>query len=189
MQHRVYVADSVRRTYFHDTVIQALRADGHQVYDHRNPEPGNNGFRWSDHDPNWRSWDLRRSIDALTSPPAEHAYKLDMWHLESATATVLVLPAGNSAHLELGFAKGRGQRTAILYPPLDFPQGGHTLSDRVCRICYTALTGFRLKDGAHGCLLPSKRKAEMPAELMYKMVDLVSLELSAVRRFLAEGGR
>lgn len=183
MKHRVYIADSVLRTYFHNTVVGALREDGHDVYDHRAPAPGEEGFRWSLVDKDWRNWTPAQAVAALEAPAARPAYYRDMTALIGATATVLVLPAGNSAHLELGLARGRGQLSAILYPPLDFPEPPHTLDDACmvlgCKLPMTHAPGQ--------CKIPEKRRAEMPAELMYRMVDLVTLDLEELREFLRRG--
>ena len=43
--HRIYLASSWRNPR-QPEVLAALRADGHEVYDFRNPAPGDNGFSW-----------------------------------------------------------------------------------------------------------------------------------------------
>lgn len=52
--------------------------------------------------------------EALKSAPAEHIFNFDLPHLDHADAGVLVMPAGKSGHLELGYLSGRGKRTYIL---------------------------------------------------------------------------
>ena len=46
-RHRVYVASFWRNTLQPD-VVSALRQDGHEVYDFKNPAPGEKGFSWSE---------------------------------------------------------------------------------------------------------------------------------------------
>jgi len=108
---KVYVASSWRNDW-HPFVVGRIRDDGHDVYDFRNPAPGNSGFAWSTIDPGWQSWTWDQYRDALKHPLAEEGFRLDMQALRSAEATVLVMPCGRSAHLELGYAVGAGQHTA-----------------------------------------------------------------------------
>jgi hypothetical protein len=91
-----------------------IRAEGHEVYDFRNPEPGDNGFHWSEIDPDWQTWIPKQYIEALDHPLAVDGFGKDHAAMEWADTFVLVLPCGRSAHLELGWACGAGKRTAIL---------------------------------------------------------------------------
>jgi len=100
---KIYVASSWRNKYQPD-VVKALREAGHDVYDFRNPEPGNNGFAWSSIDPEWERWTTEQFKASLEHPIAKAGFNHDMKALSSAEATVLVLPCGRSAHLELGYA-------------------------------------------------------------------------------------
>ena len=43
---RIYVASSWRNTH-QQAIVAALREAGHDVYDFRNPRPGDKGFAWS----------------------------------------------------------------------------------------------------------------------------------------------
>ena len=109
---RIYVASSWRNPR-QPKVVQRLAEFGN-VYDFRNPAPGDTGFAWSDIDPDWRNWSPAKFRDALAHPIARRGFTLDMHALEAADVCVLVLPCGRSAHLELGFAVGAGRRTAVL---------------------------------------------------------------------------
>ena len=110
---KIYVASSWRNLEQPFTVDR-LRSMGHEVYDFRNPKPGNIGFAWSEIDPNWESWTVPEWREALTHPVAEAGFKADFSAMEWCDVMVLVLPCGRSAHLELGWAVGVGKRTAIL---------------------------------------------------------------------------
>jgi hypothetical protein len=110
---RIYVASSWRNPH-QQMVVKALRKKGHDVYDFRNPAPGNTGFAWSSIDPDWLHWSTEKFREALKDPIAEDGFYLDMEALRAAEAVVLVLPCGRSAHLELGYAVGTGCWTGIL---------------------------------------------------------------------------
>lgn len=112
MNHRIYVASSWRCAE-QPRVVQALRAQGHQVYDFRNP-PGLTGFAWSEVDPEWQSWDTSTYRDRLDHLRAQEGFEADYAAMRWADMFVLVLPCGRSAHLELGWAVGMGLQTAIL---------------------------------------------------------------------------
>lgn len=53
-------------------------------------------------------------VSALATPHAINVFEFDKRWLDMADAFVLVLPAGRSAHIELGYMAGQGKRTAIL---------------------------------------------------------------------------
>lgn len=110
---KVYVASSWRNNQ-QPAVVAALREAGHDVYDFKNPEPGNHGFHWSDIDENWERWTPAELREAHVHPIAEAGFKLDMDALQAADACVLVMPSGRSAHLEAGYAVGAGKPTVIL---------------------------------------------------------------------------
>ncbi len=131
---RIYVASSWRNEVVQQETVATLRAAGHDVYDFRNPEPGDNGFSWRQIDPD-REWlkDPARFRAGLEHPVAQHGFRLDMSALTSADATVLVLPCGRSAHLELGYAVGSGQRTIVLLDtPMSEPELMYLACDAMC---------------------------------------------------------
>ena len=43
---RIYVASSWRNEARQQATVHALRGAGHEVYDFRNPAPGDTGFSW-----------------------------------------------------------------------------------------------------------------------------------------------
>lgn len=53
--------------------------------------------------------------------------------LEDSDVTLLVLPCGRSAHLELGYATGMGQRTIVLLDtPLSEPELMYLMNSEIC---------------------------------------------------------
>lgn len=111
----IYVASSWRNPW-QPPVVELLRASGHEVYDFRNPEPGGDGFHWSEIDRDWKEWSPERYRKKLDHSISEKGFLLDMNALRRCDACVLVQPCGTSSHLELGWAAGAGKRTAILFP-------------------------------------------------------------------------
>lgn len=107
---KVYVASSWRNEHYVH-VLRALRNDGHEVYDFKNPA---SAFDWRDIDEAWRCWSPRRMVAALDHPLAHAGFSSDMAALREAEAVVLVQPCGISSHLELGYAVGAGKHTAVL---------------------------------------------------------------------------
>jgi len=78
--------------------------------------------------------DPRRFRDeVLAHPVACAGFAKDMDALKDADATVLVLPCGRSAHLELGYAVGAGQRTVVLLDtPMSEPELMYLMCDAIC---------------------------------------------------------
>jgi hypothetical protein len=114
---RIYVASSWRCTGY-PTVVEALRAAGHGVYDFRAPTPGRPGFSWNAlgfGDP--ATWTFPKFRDALRHPLAVEGFSRDAEAMQWADVCVLVLPCNRSAHLELGWFAGRGRPTAVLADP------------------------------------------------------------------------
>lgn len=56
----------------------------------------------------------RNYREALASYAAQHVFKFDKTHIDMADGVVLLLPAGKSGHLELGYAVGKGTPGFIL---------------------------------------------------------------------------
>ena len=141
-KHVPYVATSWRNP-MQAEVVRALRYDGHRVYDFKNPVPGDHGFSWRGvTDVPREKWTAEHfSREVLDHPSAARGFGLDMDALEACSACVLVLPCGRSAHLELGYAVGRGKLTIVYMPKLEEPE----LMYRMCDYVETTLDGVRLQ--------------------------------------------
>lgn len=119
---KIYLASSWRNSRQPD-VLAALRADGHEVYDFRNPAPGDNGFSWKAvHERPTDEWFVADYMEALAHPVAQRGFAYDMDALRWSEACVLVLPCGRSAHMEFGWAVGAGKRGLVLCESLDEPE-------------------------------------------------------------------
>lgn len=113
---KLYVASSWRNAQ-QPSVVAALRAAGHEVYDFRNPGPDKKGFAWSEIDPNWEAWTPERFRIALTHWRATEGFANDWNAMEWADAGVLVLPCVRSAHIEAGYFVGAKKPLIILLAP------------------------------------------------------------------------
>lgn len=109
----IYVASSWRNI-VQPVVVELLRKHGHTVYDFRNPAPGDEGFSWSEIDPNWQNWTTEEYREALKHPIAARGYGYDIAALRACNVCVLVLPSGRSASWEFGYAMGQGKRGAVV---------------------------------------------------------------------------
>ncbi len=68
-------------------------------------------------DDSWQAYETARGHDcqaALAGYAAQHVFKYDRSHLDRCAAGLLVLPAGKSGHLELGYLLGQGKPGYIL---------------------------------------------------------------------------
>lgn len=128
---RIYVASSWRNT-LQPGVVAALRGDGHEVYDFRNPAPGVKGFAWSEIDPEWQQWTADGYRKSLNHPLAVDGYAHDMGAMQWADTCVLVLPCGRSAHLELGWMAGAGKRTIVLTRDGEEPELMAKMATKIC---------------------------------------------------------
>jgi len=101
---RLYLIGSLRNPEVPKTA-ELLRQAGHEVFDDWYAA----GERADDA---WRDYELARGhsfIEALQGYTAEHVFRYDKVHLDRAAAGVLLLPAGKSGHIEMGYLIGQGK--------------------------------------------------------------------------------
>ena len=70
----------------------------------------------------WKKYEQDRGRsyqEALKGYAARHVFKFDKHHLDRCDAALLVLPAGKSGHLELGYVAGSGKSAYILLDEQD----------------------------------------------------------------------
>ena len=114
---RIYVATSWRNDE-QPRIVSMLRRWGHEVYDFRNPKPNDHGFSWLQVSDDWESWTTDEyRWELLHNPIAAQGYMNDIRALEWCDTCLLLQPCGRSAHLELGYAAGRGKHTIIYLKP------------------------------------------------------------------------
>ena len=114
---KIYVASSWRNP-LQPAIVTMLRECGHDVYDFRNPKPGDDGFRWSQlGNPEYKHGNL---VDPaiwrtmLQHPRAAESYESDISHVRWCDAVVYVLPCGRSASWEFGYAMGQGKKGYVV---------------------------------------------------------------------------
>lgn len=106
----VYLIGSLRNPQV-TVIANQLRAHGYDVFDDwmaAGPEA----------DDKWRDYEIQRGHgvrDALLGYAAEHVFQFDLQHLRRANIVVMLMPAGKSGHLELGWALGQGKPGYILF--------------------------------------------------------------------------
>lgn len=110
MPSSIYVIGSLRNETI-PTVGTELRKAGWDAFDDwyaAGPEA----------DDKWKEYETSRGrsyAQALEGHAARHVFSFDKAHLDRCDAAVLVLPAGRSGHLELGYMAGLGKRTFVLF--------------------------------------------------------------------------
>ncbi len=115
-QRKIYIATSWKQEIFVSILAKRLREAGHKVFafcEETRPDGlpsfvfdgGKFSEQFSDGPPRW---DTFCDFDA-----PKKAFKCDKMGLDWADTIVLVLPSGRSAHLEAGYAVGRGKDLVI----------------------------------------------------------------------------
>ncbi len=106
----IYVIGSLKNKAIPE-VAESLREEGWEVFDD-----------WfsagPDADDCWQDYCQLRGLsygEALAGPHAECVFEFDKKYLDLAECVVLVLPAGKSGHIELGWALGQGKRGFVLF--------------------------------------------------------------------------
>jgi len=106
---KLYLIGSLRNKEI-PTIANSLRKIGFDVFDDWF-SPGPRA------DEEWKKYEKRRGRsykEAMQGYHAKHVFEFDKHHLDTSDFCVLVLPAGRSGHLELGYLKGLGRKCYIL---------------------------------------------------------------------------
>ena len=87
-----------------------LRKLGYEVFDDwYSPGPEADDY--------WQKYEIAKGNNykqGLAGYAAKHVYEFDKYHLDRNDIAILVLPAGKSGHLELGYMIGKGKPGYIL---------------------------------------------------------------------------
>ena len=151
---KLYVASSWRNPY-QQSVVASLRTAGHEVYDFRNPSAGDNGFRWSDIEPDWLHWDAAAFSRALSHPIADKGFSNDWNAMQWATAGVLLLPTGRSAHLEAGYFVGAGKPLFVLLLGENEPELMYKMATGICITIDELILALRTVDNSPAISSPA----------------------------------
>lgn len=128
---RIYLASSWRNEQ-QPAVVARLRDEGHEVYDFRNPAPGQHGFSWRQVRPEPPPWSAEQTREVLAHAVSEHGFKLDFAAMQWADTFVMLQPCGRSAALELGWACGAGKLALVLLADGQEPELMLKCADRLC---------------------------------------------------------
>lgn len=107
---KIYLIGSLRNPRVPE-IAAKLRDAGHVVFDDwfaAGPEADD----W------WQKYEIARGHnfkEGLAGYAAHHVYNFDKHHLDTNDIAVLILPAGKSGHLELGYMIGTGKPGYILF--------------------------------------------------------------------------
>jgi hypothetical protein len=124
---KIYLASSWRNDYY-PTVLGALRSAGHEVHDFRDPR---GYFSWQQIDDGWKTWTGEQYRAALQHQAAQVGLQRDFGGMQWCDALVLLMPAGRSAALELGWAIGAGKRSVVLWDQKIEPELMMVLADEI----------------------------------------------------------
>lgn len=116
MTRKIYIASSWRNEFQQD-MVKLLRSNGHDVYDFKNPAPGNTGFSWKQAGPVGTVIDYMKTV---YEPVATKGFEFDRNALDWCNTCVLLLPCGRSAHLEGGYVAGQGKLLITYLSPIQF---------------------------------------------------------------------
>jgi hypothetical protein len=114
---RIYIATSWKNESLAKIVATLLREEGHDVDCFCETTTGRYCFKWTDHFDKIDECDI---FGFLTLSEARKAFLEDRKWIDWCDAVVMIYPCGNSAHLEGGYAKGKGKKLFIWGV---FPQG------------------------------------------------------------------
>lgn len=107
---QIYLIGSLRNPLVTD-LGNALRKEGFSIFDDwmaAGPEA----------DDYWQKYETEKGHtygEALKGAAAQNVFEFDKRHLDASVGAILVMPAGRSGHLELGYMAGRGKYTAIYF--------------------------------------------------------------------------
>lgn len=153
----IYLIGSLRNPKIPE-IAQKLRAEGHDVFDDwyaAGPEA----------DDKWKEYELARGrnyFEALQGLAAGHVFDFDHKHLSRADIVVLVLPAGRSGHLELGWALGQGKKGYILHDDPDRWDVMYRFATGVYRSVYELIEVLNAEvAGASGSAVGSHGRRDM----------------------------
>ena len=106
----VYLIGSLRNPEV-NRIAAAIRELGYEVFDDWTAAG-------SFADDSWRDYEKQRGHtypQALQGFAAKHVFAFDKFHLDRADIAVLLMPAGKSGHLELGYFLGKGKPGYVMF--------------------------------------------------------------------------
>lgn len=109
MNKEYYLIGSLRNREASE-IANRLRSEGIKIFD--------SWYAASENaDDCWRDYEKAKGLtykQALADYAAQHIFHFDKFHIDRCDGGILVLPAGKSGHLELGYILGQGKPGHIL---------------------------------------------------------------------------
>lgn len=106
----VYIIGSLRNEKI-PHIANEIRKLGFEVFDDWfSPGPEADEF--------WRKYEKIRGStykQALNNWAGKHIYEFDKFHIDRSHIGILIMPAGKSGHLELGYMIGQGKKGFVLF--------------------------------------------------------------------------
>jgi hypothetical protein len=127
----VYLIGALKNELRIPEIGNILREEGYDVMDEW-ITPGQHA------DENWQRYEKIRGRtykQALYGRAATNIYLFDKSYIDIFDAAVCIMPAGKSAFIELGYAKGRGKKTFILLDGQD-PERYDIMPNIVDKVCF-----------------------------------------------------
>lgn len=106
----IYLIGSLRNQEVPLTAIE-LRKHGHEVFDDWYSAGPEADDMWQAHE----KQKGRSYYEALHGYHAEDVFAFDKKHIDRCDTVVLLMPAGKSGHIELGYSIGAGKRGFVLF--------------------------------------------------------------------------
>jgi nucleoside 2-deoxyribosyltransferase len=116
MTKKIYIASAWKMQAEAINLAQELRTYGFEVFCFCETDAKHYSFDFRTVD----NPDQKDAFDLLDDPRSRKAFVADIAGLDWADTVILLVPSGRSAHLEAGYAKGKGKR---LYIYGGFPKG------------------------------------------------------------------
>lgn len=126
----IYLAGSMRNTSMSPLANRIERELGIEMFDSWRA-PGPEADDW------WKRYETsrgRKYEDALHGHMAKCIFDFDKSHLDRTDGTLIVLPAGKSAHIELGYTLGRGKPGFVL---MDTPDRWDVMYQFATHTCFS----------------------------------------------------
>ncbi len=143
---RVYLIGSLRNREYIQKVAEHLRVANYEVFDDwLAPGP--------ETDDKWKEYEETRGRtyeQALSGFAAGHVFDFDHHHIHRADIGILVMPAGRSGHLELGYMIGLGKRGYVLMDKPDRWDVMYQFAERVFFSLNDLVEGLPFYKGGKG---------------------------------------
>ncbi|MBZ2166991.1 nucleoside 2-deoxyribosyltransferase [Methanobacterium spitsbergense] len=116
---KIYLASSWKNHKMVRDIAEYLRTEGHEVDDFTDDSQGRFVFSYKEITEDDQKLNAK---NFMQDKRAQQAFKEDKSRIDWADTLICVLPCGLSAHMELGYAAGKGKKV-IIYAPDGFAPG------------------------------------------------------------------